>query len=254
MLGNKKEAKRRYKRQIITVVGIAGVILAAYFVLKHFGLIAFFSSREQIQEYVAGFGAWAPLAFFVLQLLQVIITPIPGNVTTLAGGLLFGFWPAFVISTAAIVLGAFAVFMLARAYGRPLVIRLVKEKTVDKYLNELSTRQRQGLILMFLFPFFPDDTISLIAGLTPIKLKEFMLITILTRPWGLLVSALVGDSIIIVPLWGWIVIVVLTVAVFAAAMAWGPAIEEKVKSWYKRIKESLKTEEPADESMPDMRD
>jgi len=242
-LESKQDVRRRHIKQIVVFSVIIAVVIALYFVLDHYGLIAFFQSGDEIQEYIAGFGIWAPLAFFALQLIQVIITPIPGNVTTLAGGLLFGFWTAFIISTVAVCLGAWIVFALAKRYGRPLVIRLVKEETVDKYLKELSARQRQGLILMFLFPFFPDDTISLIAGLTPMRLREFMIITVLTRPWGLLASALIGDSVITVSMWGWVAIIVITVAAFAAVMLWGPKIEQKVKTWYKRIRSLPEMEE-----------
>lgn len=247
-------AHRGYVTKVLILAGVIVLVAAAYFTLKHFGLIDFFGSREQIREYVAGFGVWAPLAFFALQFVQVIITPIPGNVTTLAGGLLFGFWPAFLISTAAVCIGSVVIFVIVRAYGRPLVIRLIREETVDKYLKELSARQRQGLILMFLFPFFPDDTISLIAGLTPIKLKEFVWITILTRPWGLMAAALIGGNIITVSFWGWVIIVVVMIGAFAAAIIWGPAIEKKIKAWYKRLKKSSKEEDASDESLPDMRD
>ena len=233
-----EETKRRWKI-VLTVLIIAIVIAVLYFYLQRNGLIEFFSSKDKIQEYVASFGIWAPLAFMALQIIQVIIAPIPGNVTTIAGGLLFGFWVSSAISVVAILIGSFICFWLAKSYGRPLVVKLVKEETVDKYLKEMSSRQRIALILLFLFPFFPDDALCLIAGLTPIKTKHFMILVLFTRPWGVIGSALIGASVISIPLWGWIIIAIGSITVFAVAMKYGPAIEEKIKIWYRKLKKSV---------------
>jgi hypothetical protein len=52
---------------------------------------------------------------------------------------------------------------------------------------------------------------------------------ILTRPWGLLVSALLGAGFISVtiPLWGWILIGILCVAIIFLAIKYAPQIEER---------------------------
>ncbi len=229
--------KKRKWRLVLTGAVIVIVVLGIYFLIKSLGLIEFFSSREQIQAWIKGYGIWAPLAFLLLQVAQVVITPIPGNVTTIVGGVLFGFWKSVSISIVGIFIGSMICFWLAKAYGRPLVIKLVKEETVDKYLLELSTRQRLALILIFLFPFFPDDTVCLIAGLTPIKTKEFVLLVLLTRPFGTIGSSLIGASVISIPVWGWILIGAGTLGIFAMAMKYGPQIEEFFKQKYRKIKE-----------------
>ena len=234
----KTNEKRRKWRLVLTWTILAAAVVGIYFLLRETGLIEFFSSRERIRTWIEGYGIWAPLAFLILQVAQVIIAPIPGNVTTIVGGVLFGFWVSVSISLVAIFIGSMICFWLAKNYGRPLVIKLVKEETVDKYLHELSSRQRIALILIFLFPFFPDDTICLIAGLTPIKTREFMWLVILTRPWGTIGSSLLGASVISIPLWGWVVIGVATIGIFAVAMKYGPQIEEFFKQKYQKIKES----------------
>lgn len=235
--GQTNEKKRKW-RLVLTWVILAAAVTGIYFLLRETGLIEFFSSRERIREWIEGYGFWAPLAFLILQVAQVIIAPIPGNVTTIVGGVLFGFWVSVSISLVAIFIGSMVCFWLAKTYGRPLVIKLVKEETVDKYLHELSSRQRLALILIFLFPFFPDDTICLIAGLTPIRTREFMWLVILTRPWGTIGSSLLGASVISIPLWGWIIIGAATLVTFTAAMKYGPQIEAFFKQTYRKIKES----------------
>ena len=85
---------------ILFFIIAAGITL--YYIGKANGWFNLFESRYKFREYVMSFGALAPLAFFFLQFFQVVLAPIPGNVTTIAGGMLFGFLNAFLISTAAV--------------------------------------------------------------------------------------------------------------------------------------------------------
>ena len=155
-----------------------------YFALKDTEAFKIFESTQALQEYVGGFGAWAPAIFMLLQIAQVIIAPIPGNVTTLAGGAMFGFGPALAYSTIAILIGSLIAFGIGRVCGRPLVNKLAPADVVDKYLNVLAGKQRMTLALMFLFPFFPDDVLCLLAGLTGYSWGWFAVMVLLTRPGG----------------------------------------------------------------------
>lgn len=229
--------KKFTKKQIFWCAVLAVVVIALiilYYIGKANGWFEFFESKEQIRQYVASYGALAPLAFFLLQFFQVIISPIPGNVTTIAGGLLFGFFPAFLISTAAVFLGSIAAFALGKLFGRPLVERIAGKAVVEKYMNTVSSRQRVVLIIMFLMPLFPDDILCLIAGLSAMKFGAFSLLVILTRPWGLLFSAMLGAGMISIPDWGWVIIVAVAVAVFILSLKYAPVIEDRAKSWLEK--------------------
>lgn len=225
------------KNQIAWLIVLLAVFAAAvilYVYGKNHGWFTLFESAESLQRYVASFGAWAPLAFFALQFLQVIISPIPGSITTLVGGLLFGFFYGFVLSFAAVFIGSLGAFLIGKKFGRPLVERIAGKHIVEKYMESVSSRQRILLILMFLFPFFPDDMLCLIAGLSAMNLPSFALTVILTRPWGLLFSALVGSGVIAIPSWGWIVIGVVAITAFVLATKYAPLIEERTFNWIKK--------------------
>ena len=202
-----------------------------YFVGKNNGWFATFETKENVKEYVASFGAWAPIVFFFLQFIQVILSPIPGSITTLAGGLLFGFFYGFLISMTAIFIGSISAFLLGKKFGRPLVERIAGKETVEKYMQSVSSRQKIVLIMMFLLPFFPDDLLCLIAGLSAMRLPYFSFLVIITRPWGLLFAALLGSGMIHIPAWGWIALAVFAATVFIAAIRYAPLIEDRTKTW-----------------------
>lgn len=195
-----------------------------------------FSSTEQMQAFVESFGATAPIIFFLLQILQIIAAPIPGNVTALVGGALFGFWKSFIITVAALAVGSSIAFLLVRLYGRPLVERFVKPETIDKYLDNGSKKYSTYLFLLFLFPFFPDDALCFIAGLTGISYKSFLLIVLIARPPGLAFSSLVGAGAISIPWWGWVIIVIFSGMFIYFSIRYGEKIENWLNSQLKNLK------------------
>jgi uncharacterized membrane protein YdjX (TVP38/TMEM64 family) len=214
----------------LVTLGVAAYILYRWFVAVH-GPVDWawvFSSRENLQAFVEQFHPYGALVFLLVQTLQVIVAPIPGNVTALAGGALFGLWPGFLMSTTGLVLGSLAAFGLGRFYGRPIVEKLVKPAVVDKYIDSLANRHFVLLFLLFLFPFFPDDALCLIAGLSALPLRVFLLLVILGRPPGMFFSSLVGAGIAVVPWWGWLIIAAISGGVLFLAYRYKHVLDERL--------------------------
>ena len=93
------------------------------------------------------------------------------------------------------------------------------------------------LALMFLFPFFPDDVLCLLAGLTGYSWGWFAVMVLLTRPWGLVFSALVGSGALNMPPWGWVVLIVLAAGAIYGSIRYGSCLEDWLLSRIHRKKE-----------------
>lgn len=215
---------------LLAVVLIGGGVL----LLWRTGFFQAASSLEGLQAYIERCSPYSQLAFFGLQLASVIVAPIPSNLSALAGALLFGMWEAFFLTMAAVTLGSVTVFALARALGQTFVQRLVNEKVSDRYLSVLERKRDIALALVFLFPFFPDDVICILAGLTDISCPRFLFIVLLFRPWGLLFSCAVGGSAIHIPLWGMVLIGAAGLLLFLLGMTYGDRIERALVERLKR--------------------
>jgi len=198
-------------------------------------------SLEELRAYIGRFAPCSHLTFFLVQLLSVILAPIPSNITAAAGGLLFGTWPAFLLTFGAVFSGSLLVFWLARVLGRDFADRLVSRKLSEKYQAVLRAKAPVFLTLAFLFPFFPDDMLCILAGLTDLSLRRFALIVLLTRPWGLLFASALGGSSLDLPLWVMVPIGLAGLALFLLGMKYGDRVEELL---LRRLKErgSGKTE------------
>lgn len=208
----------------LTIV-ILGACLVGLYCTGFFRAAA---SEEGLRQYIEDCAPWSHLAFFGVQLASVIIAPIPSNITAAAGAFLFGLWPSFLLTWAAVALGSVVVFAIARALGKDMVSRLVSRKLSDKYLDVIQRKRDVFLALAFLFPFFPDDLLCILAGLTDIPFRRFALLVLLTRPWGLLVSSMVGSSAVHIPLWGMAVIGAAGVLVFLLAMRYGDKVQDYI--------------------------
>lgn len=213
-----------------TVLLLGGCVLGLYLT----GFFEAATSAESIKAYIEHSAPWSHLVFFFLQLVSSIVAPIPSNITALAGGLLFGTIPAFLLTWSAVVLGSLVVFFLARALGQDWVSRFVGRKLSARYLDVIRRKRDAFLFMAFLFPFFPDDILCILAGLTEISWKRFLMLCLVARPWGLLVSCAVGGSALAFPLWAMILLGALGAAVFVLALIYGDKIEEKLLEKFRR--------------------
>lgn len=196
--------------------------------LWHSGFFAAASSQESMQAYIQRFAPYSHLCFFLVQFLSVVLAPIPSNITALVGGVMFGTWVSFLLTFAAVLLGSVLVFVLARNLGQPFVTRVVGERVSAKYLDVIHAKTDVFLVLAFLFPFFPDDLLCILAGLTAISLRRFFLIALFTRPWGLLFASALGGASFSMPIWGMVLIGVAGVALFLVGMKYGDRVEASV--------------------------
>ena len=209
---------------VLTVAVLGGSVWALYAT----GFFQAMDSREALEAYIERCAPWSQLAYFGIQLASVVIAPIPSNITAAAGAYLFGLWPSFLITWGAVTLGSAIVFGLARLLGQKFASQFMGEKLSEKYLDLIRRKRDVFLLLAFLFPFFPDDLLCILAGLTDISFKRFFLLVVLARPWGLLVACMVGSATVSIPWWGMVLLGVAGLAVFLLAMKYGDKVEELI--------------------------
>jgi uncharacterized membrane protein YdjX (TVP38/TMEM64 family) len=173
---------------LLTAVLLVGFVFRAQ-------LLDIFSTPEQLKSWIRTTGVIAPLAFMAAQAFQVIVFFIPGEVPQIAGGYLFGFWLGSLLSTLGILVGSTVSFLLSRLLGIPFVYALFQPDKVNQIRHVTgSSRAKMTFFLGFLIPGIPKDVLCYVAGLTPIRLPLFLMISTLGRLPGILGSALIGDA------------------------------------------------------------
>ncbi len=128
---------------------------------------------------------------FAMMIVQAIAIPIPSELVLIAGGLAFGFPFGWLVGALGSLVAAVLGFYISRKGGRSLAIRFVGEKGI-KFADNWFNRWGIWAVLLGRFaPFIPFDAISYSAGLTTMKLKNFMIPTIIgTLPRALFYTSL----------------------------------------------------------------
>jgi uncharacterized membrane protein YdjX (TVP38/TMEM64 family) len=179
------------------LIGGAIAILALVTALLLWGqpLFAILTNRELAQSTVESAGMFGPLVFILLQVAQVVIAPIPGQVAGLLGGYLFGAYLGVLYSLIGATIGFTIIFFLARKFGRPFVERFFSKELIDKFDYITKTKGTFVLFIIFLLPAFPDDLICYLAGLTKIPIRTLILISLAGRLPGYLLLSFTGEGL-----------------------------------------------------------
>lgn len=222
------------KKQSLVLALALLLLLGGGLFLYRSGFFQAEASAEGLQEYIRRSAPYSHLTFFLLQFLSVVLAPIPSNISAAAGGVLFGTWPSFWLTFGAVMAGSLLVFWLARVLGRDFADRLVSRKLSDRYQDVIRAKTDIFLLLAFLFPFFPDDVLCILAGLTEIPFRRFALIALCARPWGLLFASALGGASLRLPLWAMVPIGLAGLALFLLGMKYGDRIEGAVLRRLKR--------------------
>ena len=240
----RNNAKLLYKLFFIAIFLIAAAITALY-LLKISGFLDKIDSVEDLRQYVSSYGNNAALIFILIQFLQVVMLPVPSFVTVAAGVLLFGPLKGAVFSCAGIILGSIAAFAIGRVFGVKAAKWLVGEENLEKGLKTIQGKDKIVLIFMFLFPFFPDDVLCFVAGITTVSPFFFIIMIFITRIISVFASSYsMNNSLIPYDTWWGIVLwicffaftVVLTVLIYKK----GDKIEKYFKDKFIKKRKSNK--------------
>jgi uncharacterized membrane protein YdjX (TVP38/TMEM64 family) len=199
-------------KKIITVVVVCILIVLGYLYRiplweKATYYYDIFTDREKIKAFVTSFGTGAPVVFIIIQILQVLLAPFPGEATGFIGGFLFGATKGFLYSSIGLTVGSLINFTIGRFLGKRFVRKLIPPAQLERMDNLVK---HQGVIVLFglfVFPGFPKDYLCLFLGISAIPLKIFIILTTIGRMPGTLMLSLQG-SYIFEQRYGWFALIV----------------------------------------------
>jgi uncharacterized membrane protein YdjX (TVP38/TMEM64 family) len=210
------QAKRKFLQIAVVVLVLALFTAAALYYFSRYDSF----NRQNLRDLIAGFGAWAPIAYFLTWLVS---SPVPflGPVLTAAGGLLFGVgWgTAYTVLFGTVV--ALLPFGLARWLGRRWVAAQIDDTQLERFYE--ASARRSGLlfvILLRLVPLVPWEVQNYLVGLSEIEAGAFVLGTLVGMIPGTLAYTLLGSSIVTPGSWEFFVavgLVIITKVVVPAA-------------------------------------
>ncbi len=205
------------------------IVLSGFLVYKS-GIVQFFMDKGRLLAFVRSFGSLDFLGFILLQAAQVVVSPIPGDVTGLIGGYLFGVYRGIFLSTVGLTVGSYVAFSLSRSFGRPFVEKFVNKSVIEKFDYLLHSKGVFLIFLLFFIPGFPKDYLCYILGIGRLTRLEFIVISTIGRLFGTVLLTLGGEYIRVHQYHKFAFLVVVALGFTAAAVVFRTRIEGFLKS------------------------
>ncbi len=158
-------------------------------------LVRLYQDKHFLKDTVRSWGVWAPLVFIAIQALQVIISPIPGEVTGPVGCMLFGTLLGVTSSTIGLTAGTLICFALGRLWGEPLIRPWLSEHHWEKMNFIIEAEGAIICFILYLIPGFPKDIISYLFGMSPMPFWVFAVVSTVGRLPGTWISSYFGAHV-----------------------------------------------------------
>ncbi len=204
------------------------------YLLYETGLIKFFLNKDRMITFIESLGSWGFVGFVMLQALQVVAAPIPGEVTGFLGGYIYGPYLGVLLSTIGLTLGSYAAFFLSRTFGKPFVDRFVSPCTMQRFDYLLHHKGAFLVFLLFLIPGFPKDYLCYVLGLGQLSSIEFVVIGGAGRLFGTVLLTLGGNFIRLHQYKQFFVLVGAAIIFVLLAMAYKDKLEKLFRNWHAR--------------------
>ncbi len=216
---------------ILKFVLAALVLMFLSVVFYQTGLIKLFFNKKCMANFLLSLGQWSFLGFIGLQIIQVVIAPIPGDVTGLIGGYFYGPWLGILLSTVGLTIGSYVAFILARVFGKPFVKKWVPDKFMERFRFLLTHRGAFIVFLLFFLPGFPKDYLCYILGLGEFTALEFTVIGGVGRLFGTVLLTLGGNYIRLHQYVKFSIVCGVALVAFALALAFRDKLDRSFRYW-----------------------
>ncbi len=198
----------------ILLLAIAGV-LVGWALTRTSTAIGFDSTVAGAAALIRSWGTWGMAASITLMVVHSFL-PFPAEIVALANGLVYGAVWGAVLTWFGAMLGASAAFGLGRMLGRPVVERFLPSAYKQRLADWSHTRGSVTLLVSRMIPVIAFNMINYLAALTEISWWSYLWATALGILPLTILFAILGDRMLRMPLWAWLV---LSVSIAASLIA-----------------------------------
>jgi len=209
---------------------VIGVPIYIYFTYPE--LIERFKSLDEINKLLKQYKTASIFAYMGLQILQIIVSALPGQALQFAAGYAYGFWLGFLYSIIGVAMGTVITFYLARLLGKGALQVIFGEERFSKFVHTLnSKRSFIVLFVIFLIPGIPKDLFTYAAGVSEIRIIPFLMLSLIGRAPAMIGSIMMGNMFYNGSYIGLIILGVVAVILFIA----GITHRDKLLKWTDRF-------------------
>ncbi|QPC81868.1 TVP38/TMEM64 family protein [Phototrophicus methaneseepsis] len=192
-VADKQIEEKRPIRELI----VGGLAFAVFLGVVTVGINAIGLGR--IQQFIEDAGPMAPVAYIGLKAATYVFAPLTSGPIQVVAGAIFGnVWLGVLYTLIGEVLGGSISFWIARAFGRPVVQRMVGKSGMTQVEEFYKTRMGgwRSLAVARLILFSVWDFLSYAAGLAPVRFISYLLVSIIVGFFPTLIFVGLGTTAI----------------------------------------------------------
>lgn len=157
-------------------------------------IVSLVKNPKEFRAWVNDIGIWGKFIMIGISAFQIIVAVIPGEPIEIASGYAFGWFWGSVYCLIGTLIGQMVVFLFAKKFGMDFVEIFVSKEKLEK-MTFLKDNEKIYMTIFFIFliPGTPKDVLSYVAGITPIKLLPFLLVSGVARVPSV-ISSTIGGS------------------------------------------------------------
>lgn len=213
---------------IAIVIGIPGYV---FFNNPEYREI--FSSVDNFDAFLDRHQDTSIFIYLFCQIIQVVVTVIPGQVIQVSGGYAFTLPLALFLSLFGIFTGSAISFYIARILGRRAVDVIFGKEKTERYNRVFNTKKGfEVMFLLYLIPGLPKDVLPYFAGVSNMKFIPFMLLSLTGRLPAMMCSLVFGRMLRTRSYYGAIVLGVAIAAILIVCFIKREQISRKLNEYF----------------------
>ena len=233
-LNNKSKLIISSLKILLLLFIVVGIPLYIY--VFHRDIISGFKSFEDIVAFLEKYETESIPIYIGLQILQVVVSVLPGQVFQLAAGYMYTFIPALFYALIGAALGTMISFSLARVLGRDFVHMFFGEEKTCYYMERLNSKRAYMLVfLLYAIPGIPKDMISYVAGISEMKFRPFVILSALGRLPGMMGSIMIGSMWYKENYVGMVILAIIAATAFILCIVFHKKLDSILDNLYKKM-------------------
>lgn len=185
------------RQQVLGWTILAGITALFLFITVQLfrPLMRLASDPQKMRLFVQSQGAFGRIAFLGIEILQGFL-PIPLELTTVAGGYIFGHVQGCALTVCSVLISTSMIFYITKMYGHRLVDLFIPKNLQRNVRWFRSERVRDtATFIIFLIPGTPKRLFIFTAGMVPQDFKRFLFISTAARIPTLLICSSGGGAL-----------------------------------------------------------
>ncbi len=154
-------------------------------------------AAKNFKDLISSYGKMGFAVAFGIQVLQVVVSPIPGEVIEVGMGLCFGWFEGALLCLLGSALATTIIMLFVKKLGFRFVELFIPLEKINelRFINSEKKLERIAFIL-YLIPGTPKDPLIFFFGLTKINIVDFVVISTIARIPSVVSSTIGGKFLV----------------------------------------------------------